>query len=805
MKKHILIITALGFFVISGCGSTLKQQWYNFNAYYNTFYNANQYFDRGLEANRNQRAEINPNELIRIHPPPTTAGFDYFEQSIVKSSDILRRHSQSKYVDDALLLIGASFFYRQEFFSALEKFQELYAQTGSSSMRSRATIWEGRTYLELESYGEGIRFMESRIANTSEWASRDLAEARAVLAQLYAYRGDLMPAGNQLLLALEDLHGDSLRSRAFFHYGQLMERLNNMPQAGYAFAEVQSMRPSFDLEYNARLRSIDIIRKMGNLEEAARELRVMSRNNKFFDYRLEVLHELAQTERMKGNISQAEDLFNRVIHSSTETPGQALVARSYYQLADLYRNEKSDYRTAAAYYDSASVVQISRENLPEWWDANEMARTFGEFAEVKTELSHIDSLLMLARLSPEEFEERIAEIEARQRLQIQQEQQERERMTGAQVVTAPEEEIISTTETDIDRHGFLNVHNRVLLNQSSLQFRSVWGDRPLADDWRRQQAVTGSRGDFENQRVIVEPDAIEPDRETIQDEQIQLDISEIPFSPSRQAEMEERRYMLFHQLGNVFLLTLNLPDSAKIYFEKVALEAPESAPKPASMYALLDIFFEEGRDTEAMRWAELLIENYPESSHARLASSRTGLQLPVRADQLLSVDREFILMDDERRAVFEAQERVQRLESMAAATDESQEAARLLYDAAREYIREARAGTMYNEKQRQWQLILQTAENHPELQPLIESETDSVEVDHDFMNAIGIDSDILTSEIIADVYPYNGPLWDEARALLLDITENYGDTDTANRAGILLQEIDSFRLPADSSMSLDER
>ena len=805
MKKHILIILALSLFVISGCGSTLKQQWYNFNAYYNTFYNANQYFDRGLEANRNQRAEINPNELIRIHPPPTTAGFNYFEQSIEKSSDILRRHSQSKYVDDALLLIGASFFYRQEFFSALEKFQELYAQTFASSMRARATIWEGRTYLELESYGEGIRFMESRIANATEWAPRDLAEARAVLAQLFAYQGEMIPAGNQLLLALENLQGDPLRSRAFFHYGQLMERQDNMPQAGYAFAEVQRMRPSFDLEYNARLRSIDISRKTGDLEDAARELRSMSRNNKFYDYRLEVLYELAQTERMKGNIGQAEELLNSVIHSSTETPGQSLIARSYYQLADLYRNEKSDYRTAAAYYDSASVVQISREYLPEWWDANEMARTFGEFAEVKTELSHIDSLLMLARLDPEEFEEKIAEIEARQRFQIQQEQQERDRMTGTQIVADPGEEIITTTETDIERHGFLNVNNRVLLNQWSLQFRSVWGDRPLADNWRRQQAVTGSRGDFENQRVIVEPDAMEPDGETILVEQMQLDISEIPFGTSQQAEMEERRYRLFHQLGNVFLMTLNLPDSAKIYFEKVALEAPESAPKPASMYALLDIFFEEGMDTEAMRWAELLIENYPESSHARLASTRSGIQLPVTEDQLLSVDQDLILMDDEGRAAFEAQERVRRLKAMAAATDENQEAARLLYDAAREYIRVARNDTLYDEKQRQWQLVLQTAEDHPKLQMLIESETDSVEVDYEVMSVIGIDSGILTSEMIADIYPYKGPFWDKARALLQDIAENYGDTDTANSAGILLQEIDKFRQPADPSISLDER
>jgi hypothetical protein len=79
---RVLVILPLSLFLFSGCGTTLKQQWYDFTAYYNTFYNANQYFDAGLTQNRSLRADVNPNELIRIHPQPTSAGAEDFERSI---------------------------------------------------------------------------------------------------------------------------------------------------------------------------------------------------------------------------------------------------------------------------------------------------------------------------------------------------------------------------------------------------------------------------------------------------------------------------------------------------------------------------------------------------------------------------------------------------------------------------------------------------------------------------------------------------------------------------------------------------
>ena len=120
LKYSLLLL--FGTLVLTGCKTPLKQGWHNFNAYFNTYYNANLNFERGLEKNRNQKPELNPERPIRIHPPPNRAGQTEFDNAIDKGAKILRDHEQSKFVDDALLLIGRAYFYQSEFYNAEQKF-----------------------------------------------------------------------------------------------------------------------------------------------------------------------------------------------------------------------------------------------------------------------------------------------------------------------------------------------------------------------------------------------------------------------------------------------------------------------------------------------------------------------------------------------------------------------------------------------------------------------------------------------------------------------------------------------------------
>jgi tetratricopeptide (TPR) repeat protein len=797
VNKSFLIIVTLSAFIFGGCGTTLKQQWYDFTAYYNTFYNANQYFDEAYKENRSLASPINPNDLIRIHPPPTSGGAQNFERSIEKSADILRNHSRSKYVDDAIELIGVSYFYRQEYFAALEKFQELYSSTDNPETRMSATLWEGRTYLELGLYGEGARFMESRIEQLEHWTPGNLSEARAILAQLYAYQGDLHQAGNQLLIALEYLEGRDLRPRAYFHYGQIMERMNNYTQASFAFHAISDMRPSFELEYHAKLKETEILRLQGNYEEAGRQLRSMSRDDKFYDYRLELLYQVARTERLKGNPQTAEEYFQNVLRSRTITPARDLIARTYYGLAEIHRFNYNNLRMAAAYYDSAAMTSVDRNLLPENWDAANLASSFGEYAEVAEEIAHLDSLLTLGRLSPEEFDEKIAEIRQQRMAEIERQRIEQDSWDAYDRQMDLEDAIEVTTEET--SHGFLNINNRTLLDQSGMQFRALWGNRPLADNWRRQEAVTGSGVNFDDQRAVVQTE--EPDEQESEEIAVnmQLDIGQIPFEIHEQDSVEVLIYTKYYQLGNIFQMNLGMPDSAKVYYEKVIDRDIAGSPRASSMYALMDILAEDGEMDRALAVANQLIETYPQSRLAQRAADRLNLQMPVISqmpmlsfEPLSEVDLS-ILLPEQFSDTLNADYYAGALLLYAERSQNREQAARYMLDAVEIYIKAAMDDTLYNIRQNRWQEVAALAGEYESLEDLMQGVQDTVVVHEMVIQIPGLEeSEYLTIEDMQSLYPYNGVYWYRSREILKQIIDIYRGTRAAERAAILLGELEKY-------------
>ena len=136
MRKLLQILIPVLF--LAGCAGPIKQSWNNFTAYYNTFYNAKKYYSEGEELNRQQAESLDPEGLIHIFLSPSAAGAEQFDEAITKSASILRDHEQSSYVVPSILMIGKSYYYKSEFFSALEKYSSsILSQTCESFSHSK--------------------------------------------------------------------------------------------------------------------------------------------------------------------------------------------------------------------------------------------------------------------------------------------------------------------------------------------------------------------------------------------------------------------------------------------------------------------------------------------------------------------------------------------------------------------------------------------------------------------------------------------------------------------------------------------
>ena len=123
MKKVIALSLVIFVTFVAGC------------AYFNTFYNAEQYFKQGEEEYRN-RGQL------------TSGASTFYRKAIEKSSKVIELYPESKYVDDALYLMGVSYFRLKEYKRAERKFNELLKYFPQSPYADDAKLWLARIYMQ---------------------------------------------------------------------------------------------------------------------------------------------------------------------------------------------------------------------------------------------------------------------------------------------------------------------------------------------------------------------------------------------------------------------------------------------------------------------------------------------------------------------------------------------------------------------------------------------------------------------------------------------------------------------------------
>ncbi|MCH8548210.1 MAG: hypothetical protein LAT80_04995 [Balneolaceae bacterium] len=794
MIKLLKIAPLFLLLALAGCVTPVKQGWYNFTAYYNTFYNAQQYFSEGLELNRAQTLSLDPNVPLRIHRSPSQGGADQFAEAIERGASILRNHEKSRYVEPSLLLIGQSYYYRSEFFSALETFQDLQAISSGENLK-KSLIWQGRTYLEMGNHSQGVRFLESESAMIDEWDPALEAELYALLAQFHAELGNLQTASEYLHFSAGRIEDREMKVRAYFLHGQILEMQGFDAQALAAFRISSESRADFDIQYHSLKKQAEMARNVGDFDRALSLYSSMIRNDNFIDYREELRFEAAYTYQIRGDTDGAIERYNRLISDRFEPPSELTRTKVYFSLGEIYRDDLDNFPLAAAYFDSASAQSADRSLLPNRMNISEMANSFGEYASLKREITHRDSLLHLGGLEPDQFDAAIAEIQQRLALEAEELQEEqRQREDRFLVSDAAADTVVAADQ--IGEQGFLNIRNRVMLTDASLQFQAVWGDRALQDNWRRRSAVSGSRFD----QIFLSDGETEVEEATASETEAAaaaaLDLSEIPMTEEARTNMRMEREGYQYRLGNLFFLSFEMPDSARYYFSEVIESGLNPGITERALYSLAELELTQGRDEEADRLATQLAGSFPESQYTFRIMERTGRPQPLSASSGRgSLSQNYMRLHelgDEKGAIERANELVALAEEMA----NERQRPLLLFEATRSFIDAAREEPGHRQKLREWNREESAADSARIIHEVVR---DSARVKLAEVAGELSDEERRELETLAEgefvapqrsaEFPFEGELWDSARDLLNRIVDDYPQSAVAPRADAMLTTI----------------
>ncbi|MDI6840788.1 MAG: tetratricopeptide repeat protein [bacterium] len=125
-------------------------------AYYNTFYNAKDYYQKA----------------IKTSPPKQ----DLLDKSIQRCEKIVKYYPKCKWVPDAIFLMGQCFLKKGEYELAERKFKELIEYYPRHRLSNTARLELGRTYIRKESYSEAINVLKE-VKKGREEASKLVVDA----------------------------------------------------------------------------------------------------------------------------------------------------------------------------------------------------------------------------------------------------------------------------------------------------------------------------------------------------------------------------------------------------------------------------------------------------------------------------------------------------------------------------------------------------------------------------------------------------------------------------------------------------
>lgn len=617
--RKFLVLVCVALFT-TACGQTLKNSWSNFRAYYNTYYNAEKNFRAGLEKVQSQPFEIDPREPVRIHRAPNQAGNSDFAKAIDKGAKILRRFPRSKWVDDALLLIGKSYYYRGEFYPALKKFEELRSATDLPAMQQRAIIWKARTFLDLKRYREGVRFLQQELQGyPGSWSMERKGEIQALLGEHLAMLQNWAQAEGVLSSAVLFINKRELLGRTYFLHGQVLERWKRYSEAYVSFTRVTENFPGFEYTFWAQMKQADVARKDGNMKLALAIYNEMRKDDKNFERIEQLKFEIARTLEMKGEVGEAEKRYKQLLNEEDRGNTRKLKGKIYFRLGKIYSESYSNFGKAAAYFDSSATYNNKQRSIEQPVDVKSLADAFNEYNRYKNKVHRADSLLRLGELSSLELDSVLDDIRRKKRraLLAEKNSSSKNRLINKNAVHGEDK----TTKSSI--YGFLNHRNPELVVRGRAEFRLIWGDRPLVDNWRRIEAIESSSANNDRQHGAQRGGRAQV-KETKKTVIPDMNIEAIPRTSEEKKKIRMEKLRAQYQLGNLLFLNLDRPDNARSYFYKVIHSEADTDLRPRAVYSLYELFKAENNPDSVRKWREHILREYPGSKYARRIRGGAG-------------------------------------------------------------------------------------------------------------------------------------------------------------------------------------
>ncbi len=671
MKKPLLILTTLGLLV--SC-STEKdgfgnRAFHNTTAWFNTLFNAEEAMDKKIDELETNYKD-NYSEILPVDPRPEIVegdilelaeeqaanfrpgsknnndnklaeGFDLVEQKALKAienhSMLIKGKERNKVMTHAYLVLGKARYNKGKGFEALEALN--YLQNNLPYHKKYTP--EAELYTALANIQTGNTFEGERVLERLYKDDGYKKKMRENISKYYAenlIRNKQYEGAIPLLdEAIDKSKNKKRRARYYYIEGQLYSLLGMQNEAGESFTRVYKLKPGFEMEVKSQLAIAENfdpeINSYNNYKE---HLLDISKKGNYVSRKNEFYYAIGDIALKAGKIDESRKYLKQSFEGEPSDP--YIRGKAYETYANLEFNE-GNYVHASAYYDSALAVIPYDKDIARITERNASLKNLMEkYYLVKRN----DSILNLANMSKEDREKFFGDYIAKLKIEDAKKQKE------------AEQEMV-TFQTQTKSGGFNNTfgneggntfyfYNVSQKGSGQSEFKRIWGNVRLADNWRSSVGGTLTLEEKEAE-MLGQVDTQNPRRY-----ELEYYLEQIPTQRGKLNNLKIERDTTELSLGIGYFDLLNNAKTATTTLEHLVSTPPkEESTTAQAYYQLYRINNKVENTTKADEYKNYILTNYPNSIYAEyILNPEFDFTTPTTKEALAFYEETYDLYKEEK-------------------------------------------------------------------------------------------------------------------------------------------------------------
>ena len=599
---------------------------------YNILYNGELAFTTGKQqlaaGYRDNFWEILPVERIDIVEEETKAPgagkSGDFNRAEEKAAKAIQKHSmyidgkeRNPQIDEAYLLLGQARYYDGRFIPALDAFNFILDRYPSSNNINVAKVWKAKTNIRLKNEEFAIENLKRMFAQ-SDLNQEEIADGAAMMAQAFINLDSLQPALEYIKIATDNTKDKELKGRYTFIEGQLYNRLGFKDSANIAFDEVIDMNrrtsraylinahiakgKNFDYEQGDRIAFLELLQDLEKNRENRPYLDLIY--NQYGDYYLN-----------SDSTATAVKYYNKSIKNFKQD--KVLQSINYQALAEI-NFDAAEYKNAGAYYDS--TLTFLAENSRQWRRVKKKRENLDDVIKYEDIATKNDSILTLTNMSESE---RLAFFtDYTSKLKAQAVKDSIEAIKLEKMIANKEFYQKDKAVSGPNKGSTFYFYNTSTVAYGKQEFRKIWGDRRLEDDWRLSTKKSNLEFLDDNAAVVETPiaenDLYKPE----------VYIAKIPTDQKVIDSLAKDRNFAYYQLGLIYKEKFKENELAVNRLEKLLTYHPEERLLVPAEYNLFKIYEELGSPQKAELYKNDILTNHSDTRYAEILRNPNS-QLPT--------------------------------------------------------------------------------------------------------------------------------------------------------------------------------